>query len=142
MRKFSIFLLSLAATQLGVVQAAGDAERGKQRATICFACHGPDGQSLNPEYPNLAGQKEQYLVKQLTAFKAGERKNPLMTPMVAQLSDQDVFDVAAFFSSQKPVHSGPTKKELAETETRYEGAPSGIDADFVPSPTVVVRLGR
>ncbi len=136
MQRFTIIIVLMMATHLGLVQAAGDSERGKTRAVICFACHGPTGQSLNPEYPNLAGQMELYLIKQITAFRSGERKNPLMTPMATQLSDQDVLDVAAFFSSQTAVNTGATKKVLAEVETRYEGAPSGIDADFVPSPGI------
>ncbi|MCB1858563.1 MAG: cytochrome c4, partial [Gammaproteobacteria bacterium] len=136
MRRFTIFFSLVIATHLGLAQAAGDPDRGKQRASVCFGCHGPDGQSLNPEYPNLAGQMELYLIKQISAFRSGERKNPLMTPMAAQLNDQDVLDVAAYFSSQKAIKSGATKKTLAETETRYEGAPSGIDADFVTLPGV------
>jgi nitrite reductase (NO-forming) / hydroxylamine reductase len=142
MQKIATFVLSLALTQFGVAHAEGDAERGKGRAAICFACHGPDGQSLNPEYPNLAGQKVQYLVKQINAFRTGERKSPLMTPMVAQLNDQDVLDVSAFFSGQTVAPVVATKKELAATETSYEGAPSGIDADFVKAPSVdaAIRL--
>ena len=136
MQRLGVIVLLIIATHIGLVQAAGDPERGKQRAALCFGCHGPNGQSLNPEYPNLAGQKELYLIKQLTAFRAGERKNPLMTPMAAQLNDQDVLDVAAFFSAQEVIQAGATKKQLAETETRYEGAPSGIDADFVTAPGV------
>ena len=136
MQRLAIIISLVIATHIGLVQAAGDAERGKQRAAVCFGCHGPDGQSLNPEYPNLAGQMELYLIKQITAFRSGERKNPLMTPMAAQLSDQDVLDVAAYFSAQKAIQTGATKKTLAETETRYEGAPSGIDADFVTLPGV------
>jgi len=134
MQRFTVVISLVVMTHLSLVQAAGDPERGKQRAALCFGCHGPDGQSLNPEYPNLAGQMELYLIKQLSAFRSGERKNPLMTPMAAQLNDQDVLDVAAFFSAQKVVNTGATKKTLAEVETRYEGAPSGIDADFVALP--------
>ena len=134
MQRFTVVISLVVMTHLSLVQAAGDPERGKQRAALCFGCHGPDGQSLNPEYPNLAGQMELYLIKQLSAFRSGERKNPLMTPMAAQLNDQDVLDVAAFFSAQKVVNTGAAKKTLAEVETRYEGAPSGIDADFVALP--------
>jgi cytochrome c553 len=110
---------------------AGDPGRGEQRAMVCFACHGPDGQSLNPEYSNLAGQKEKYIIAQLVSFKSGARKNPIMNPMAGQLSDQDIADIAAFFSGQMPAQAAQTKKKLEETETRYEGAPSGVDAEFV-----------
>ncbi|MBE8163034.1 MAG: cytochrome c [Bdellovibrionaceae bacterium] len=83
------------------VQAAGNAKKGKARAATCFACHGAKGISVSPVWPNLAGQKQAYLVKQLKAFKSGARKDPSMKPMVAGLSVQDMEDIAAYFSSLK-----------------------------------------
>ena len=80
---------------------AGDAAAGKAKAPMCAACHGINGISTAPMYPNLAGQKEQYIVKQLKAFKAGTRKDPIMGPMAAPLSDADVENLAAYFSSLK-----------------------------------------
>ena len=80
--------------------AAGSKEAGQAKAATCSACHGMDGNSLNPEWPNLAGQGEAYLVRQLKAFHSGQRQNVLMSPMAAILSDQDMADLAAFFSSQ------------------------------------------
>ncbi|MCB1744460.1 MAG: cytochrome c [Gammaproteobacteria bacterium] len=85
----------------GQAQAAGDAEAGKSKASTCIACHGVDGNSTNPEWPKLAGQHARYIVLQLKAFKAGERKNPLMSPMAANLSEQDMEDLAAYYESQK-----------------------------------------
>jgi len=82
------------------VSAAGDAEAGKAKAAVCAACHGQAGVSLNPEWPNLAGQKDIYLVNQLKAFREGTRENPLMSPMAAALSDEDIDNLAAYFSSQ------------------------------------------
>jgi cytochrome c553 len=82
-------------------QAAGDAAAGKAKSAVCSACHGADGNSANPIWPNLAGQKEAYLVKQLKDFKSGARKDPMMAPMAAPLSDQDMENLAAYFSSQK-----------------------------------------
>lgn len=82
--------------------AAGSAEKGESKATACTACHGPNGNSANPEWPVLAGQHEQYIHKQLQAFKSGARKNPLMTPMAMSLSDDDMADLGAYFASQKP----------------------------------------
>lgn len=79
--------------------AAGDAEAGKAKSNTCVACHGQDGIGTAPIYPNLCGQKEQYLVAQITAFRDGERQNQLMQPMVANLSDQDIEDLAAYYSS-------------------------------------------
>jgi cytochrome c553 len=83
-----------------VVLADGTAEAGQAKSTTCVACHGVDGNSVNPEWPTLAGQHPEYIVKQLQAFKSGARQNPLMTPMAAGLSDQDMEDLAAYFSSQ------------------------------------------
>lgn len=78
--------------------AAGDAEAGKAKTATCVACHGPAGVSANPLWPNLAGQKDQYLIKQIKAFRDGEREDPMMAPMVKPLSDQDIEDLAAYYS--------------------------------------------
>jgi len=83
------------------VSAAGDAEAGKAKSAVCAACHGPTGVSLNAEWPNLAGQKDAYIVIQLKAFREGTRKNPLMSPMATGLSDEDMANLAAYFSSQE-----------------------------------------
>ncbi len=82
-------------------QAAGDAAAGKAKAALCAACHGPDGISTTDIWPNLRGQKYAYLVKQIKAFKDGSRKDPSMQPMVAALSDADIENLAAYFSSMK-----------------------------------------
>lgn len=87
-------------TSLGA-SAAGDAAAGKAKSVVCAACHGPDGNSSNPLWPNLAGQKEAYMVKQLKDFKSGARKDPVMAPMAAPLSDRDMENLAAYFASQK-----------------------------------------
>lgn len=81
--------------------AAGDAAAGEKKAASCAACHGPGGNSMNPQWPKLAGQHAAYMVMQLKAFKSGERKNALMSPMAAPLSEQDMEDVSAYFASQK-----------------------------------------
>ena len=80
---------------------AGDAAAGKAKAAMCASCHGATGISMSPLWPNLAGQKEQYLIKQIKAFRDGTRQDPMMAPMVAALSDADVENLAAFYSSQK-----------------------------------------
>ncbi|PSJ37844.1 c-type cytochrome [Zobellella taiwanensis] len=79
--------------------AAGDAEAGKAKSAVCAACHGAEGVSAMDIYPNLAGQKAAYTVKQLKAFKAGERNDPIMAPMAMPLSDQDMEDLAAYYAS-------------------------------------------
>lgn len=78
---------------------AGDAEAGKTKSAACAGCHGAEGVSSNPMWPNLAGQKEGYLVKQLKAFREGTRSDPMMTPMAKPLSDDDIDNLAAYFSS-------------------------------------------
>lgn len=78
---------------------AADIAAGKAKAAICAACHGPNGVSLNDLWPNLAGQKEGYLKKQITAFRGGSRHDPNMQPMVANLTDADIENLAAYFSS-------------------------------------------
>jgi cytochrome c553 len=78
---------------------AGDAAIGKAKSAACIACHGSAGISPTPIWPNLAGQKEQYLVAQLKAFKEGTRQNAQMAPMVASLSDEDMANLAAYYAS-------------------------------------------
>ncbi|MFG1488002.1 cytochrome c [Oceanospirillum sp. HFRX-1_2] len=92
----------VAMTASGSALAAGDAAAGKTKAAVCAACHGANGVSMVPMYPNLAGQKAQYLENALKAYKAGQRGGAtaaLMTPQAANLSDQDIADLAAYFSS-------------------------------------------
>ena len=109
MKKVSpVFALSIASLLASwglcasAAHAAGDATKGESKAATCIACHGPNGNSANPEWPVLAGQHAQYIHKQLQAFKGGARKNPLMTPMAMSLSDEDMADLGAYFSTQKP----------------------------------------
>jgi cytochrome c553 len=78
---------------------AGDIALGKARSATCAACHGSKGISMIPMYPNLAGQKEQYLVLQMKAFRDGERKNMVMSPMAAGLSDNDIANISAYYAS-------------------------------------------
>ena len=77
---------------------AGDPAAGKAKAATCAACHGQDGISIAPSYPNLACQKELYLVSSLQAYKSGARKNALMAPMAASLSDGDIENLAAYYA--------------------------------------------
>jgi cytochrome c553 len=104
-------MLAFASTQL---LASGNAENGKQKAATCFACHGVDGNAVDPQYPRLAGQYNLYLQQVLHEYKDGQRANPIMKGMVATLSDQDIEDVATPFSSL------PTK--LDTLQGHVEGA--------------------
>ncbi len=89
-------VLAFASTQL---LAAGSIDNGKQKAATCFACHGTDGNGVDPQYPRLAGQYNLYLQQALHEYKSGQRNNAIMKGFVATLSDQDIEDVAAYFSS-------------------------------------------
>ncbi|OUS27896.1 cytochrome C [Thalassotalea sp. 42_200_T64] len=80
---------------------AADAAAGKDKSAMCAACHGAAGVSAVPMYPNLAGQKEAYIAKQLSDFKSGARKDPVMSGMAMPLSDADVADLAAYYGSLK-----------------------------------------
>ena len=92
-------LASIAATS-GNALAAGDADAGKTKSTACGACHGAHGLSTNDAWPSLAGQKSTYLVLQLKAFRDGTRKDPVMAPLATPLSDADIDNLAAYFSTQ------------------------------------------
>lgn len=103
MRNF--WALTLSGLMLGFIsqtQAAADIPAGKAKAVLCQGCHGPDGNSVTPLYPKLAGQVPEYLVKQLRDFKAQVRKDPIMSPLASPLSEADMQQMAAYFGSQKP----------------------------------------
>jgi cytochrome c553 len=90
----------------GQPMAAGDPKQGQEKSAICGQCHGKNGISIVPIYPNLAGQKEQYLVLSMQAYRSGERVNMAMTPHARKLSDEDIADLAAFYASMDPSGSG------------------------------------
>jgi len=99
MRNLLSALVLLTALGASTGWAAGDAAAGAAKAAVCAACHGPQGISMTPLWPNLAGQKEVYLAKQIKAFRDGARAEPTMQPFVANLSDQDADDLAAHFAA-------------------------------------------
>lgn len=84
---------------LAAPSVAGDAAAGKSKSAVCSACHGANGISAIPNYPNLAGQKEAYLFKQMKAFKDGTRKDAVMAPMAKPLSEADMADLSAYYAS-------------------------------------------
>ena len=98
-------------------QGAGSAQAGKEKAATCSACHGPDGNSLQDIYPQLAGQHAAYLEAQLRAYQTGTRQNALMAPMAVSLSAQDIADLAAFYAQQPP-QPGTAREELVELGKR------------------------
>lgn len=124
--------LTLAIGQVASAQSeAGDPERGKAKAAVCGACHGADGNSLNPQWPSLAGQVPGYIARTLMEFKKGgdgERNNAIMAGQAAALSDQDMKDLDAYFVNQ-PLAAGATpedKAEMAEAgRLLYRGGDAG-----------------
>ncbi len=97
-------VLSAAAVVLATTfgsATAGDVAAGKAKSATCAGCHGANGISNVPMYPNLAGQKEQYLVKQMKAFRDGTRTDPTMNAMAKPLSDADIDNLAAYYASLK-----------------------------------------
>jgi len=101
MKKTIIILASILITSLtNPILAAGGAEAGQAKSATCMGCHGLAGNSTIPNFPKLAGQGEAYIVKQLQYFKSGERGNAMMAGVALSLSDQDMEDVAAYYSIQ------------------------------------------
>ena len=98
MMKLLIMAVALA---LSTAAQAGDAAAGKEKAKVCAACHGENGISQVPDFPKLAGQHYDYLVRALTDYKSGVRKNPIMAGQVANLKMADIDDLAAYFASQQ-----------------------------------------
>ena len=123
---------SIAFLVVTVVLADGQANptAGEAKVTVCAACHGERGNSQNPEWPKLAGQHPKYLAQQLRDFKSGARKNEVMSPMAAPLSETDIADIAEFYSAQKR-QTGMADAGLVQAGERlYRGgnATTGVPA--------------
>jgi cytochrome c553 len=99
----------------------GDAAAGAQKSAVCGACHGADGNSFNPEWPNLAGQHASYIAAQLELFKEGVRDNPLMMPNAAMLTEQDMADLGAHFAAQSAKGLEADPSNYREGEKLYRG---------------------
>jgi cytochrome c553 len=99
-----LLVAALACTCVTALAASGDPEAGMKKSTPCQACHGPKGISVSPEFPNLAGQNEDYIVASLHHYKDGHRKNPIMVGQAANLTERDIQDLAAYFSEQKGLY--------------------------------------
>jgi len=81
----------------------GKADEGATKAAVCSACHGPNGNSVAPDWPRLAGQSAIYIAEQLRLFRSGVRTNPVMMPLASALSEQDIDDLAVYYEAQTPV---------------------------------------
>ena len=97
-----IFCVALLAAMLGIThsaQAGGDPAAGREKAKVCRTCHGMDGVGKQPNVPNIGGESDFYLTKQLKAFRKGDRRDEQMAIIARDLSDQDIADLAAYFAS-------------------------------------------
>ena len=104
--KYPLLVSVLLACIWTVPVSAADITAGEQKAANCMGCHGPKGKSSSAQWPNLAAQQSTYIVNQLNAFKTGTRNNPMMQSMAANLSDDDINNLAAYYSSQPAVSAG------------------------------------
>jgi cytochrome c553 len=104
----------------------GSADSGKARSVTCAACHGADGNSVNPTWPSIAGQNAPYILKQLQAFKSGSRTDPLMTSQAMPLSEQEMKDLAVYYASQA---AAPKAVAAPESVNKGEALYQGGDAE-------------
>ena len=121
----------LLCTVVSINALAADPAAGAAKAALCVACHGPAGNSANPEWPKLAGQHAKYTAKQIRDFMAGAtRSNELMAPMIAGLSDQDIEDISAYYAIQRSSGGFASEEMHALGERIYRGgnAESGVPA--------------
>ncbi len=98
-RVATLALLAIASAGTPALAAKGNVEAGKQKSLACQACHGTDGNSIDPMYPRIAGQYADYLARTLQEYRSGGRKNVIMAGFATTLSDQDILDLAAFYSA-------------------------------------------
>jgi cytochrome c553 len=118
-------LLGTSWTAASVRAQEGSADAGRTKSATCAACHGVDGNSVTPDWPMLAGQHASYIVRQLRAFKVGERTDVTMKPFADMLSEQDMLDVAAYFEAQKPTPKGADPSLVGLGQQIYRGGVPG-----------------
>lgn len=124
--------VSVAAQAADAGKIVGSAEAGKAKTAVCAACHGGDGNSAAPNFPKLAGQGERYLLKQLHDIKGGKRTVLEMTGLLNNLSEQDMADIAAYFSSQQMGVGAADPKLVKQGEALFRG---GKIAEGMPACT-------
>ena len=115
---------SVFAADAPTAQPVGDAEAGQAKSAACVACHGVDGNSVDPSFAKIAGQHAEYSFRHLHMFKSGERENAIMAAQAGLLTAQDMSDVAAYFATQK-IRAGITDESLvARGQALYRGGAS------------------
>lgn len=95
----SLLITTLTLSAGSAFASRGDIAAGKEKAVVCQACHGADGNAVDPQYPRLAGQYRDYIARALHEYKSGGRKNPIMAGFATPLSDEDIQNLAAYFAS-------------------------------------------
>lgn len=110
--------------------AEGDPAAGKQKAAVCAACHGQDGNSVVPAWPSIAGQHEEYIFQQMQDFKSGVRQNAQMSPIISSMTEEDFEDLAAFYADQEMTskEAAPGNIEMGERLYRAGNAETGVAA--------------
>lgn len=128
--RIPLALILVLASAIAHAQVTGDAKAGEEKAQTCVACHGGDGIGTAPENPNLAGQVPGYIADQLARFKSGQRQNPIMVGMVSGLSEQDMADLDAYYSSMD-APAGAVPEDQAESARRggelYRGGDQSME---------------
>jgi len=111
-------------------EARGDAAAAAAKVVVCTACHGAEGQSILPDYANLGGQHYNYLLRQMRAFKSGERNAALMTGQLTAMSDEDLKNLAAFYAEKAPIEQVAPQADLALGERIWRAglADKGVPA--------------
>jgi cytochrome c553 len=126
MNKWALAAALIAAWFVSPVNAAGDSAAGQAKATVCAACHGGDGKAILASYPNLAGQHASYIAKQLTDYRDGNRNNALMSSQATNLSDQDILDLSAYYSSMEKIQGVASEENLEEGMNIYRGGITSV----------------
>jgi cytochrome c553 len=116
-----LLTLGLCGTAQAADAVVGDAAAGQAKTAVCGACHGPDGNSLAPNFPKLAGQGQRYLLKQLHEIKDGKRVVLEMTGLLTNLNEQDLADIAAYYANQKGSVGAADEKLVARGEALFRG---------------------
>jgi cytochrome c553 len=129
-RLFAVVMVSVVLAPAAL--ARGNAEAGAGKAAVCAACHGANGNSVNPEWPNLAGQNTRYVAEQLKLFRAGHRNNAVMYPLAMALTDEDIADLSAYYASLTPTGLEADPATYKAGEALYRG---GDRARNIPSCT-------
>ncbi|HVC01365.1 MAG TPA: c-type cytochrome [Steroidobacteraceae bacterium] len=131
MKRFLILAAAISGAILSATAVAdGNAQLGAAKAVVCRACHGANGNSLNPQWPSLAGIGAGYIAEQLQNFKSGKRQNPIMAANVATLTPQDMANLGAYFDSlpNTGLLADPTYWQAGEKLYRGGDPSSGVPA--------------